>query len=258
MKTFGLAILWVLSLSQAALATTLTQVQAWQNPECAQGPCALKSIRMVTYQDFDAGSAASRVATSFKTSDKAQLKDFAFVQYIRGCGYSIDANGVRKMAARTNIGVSGVPFQHKTWQLDTGSTIDPIYQSDQAGGDDPLRGIHLPRTGSYYLVNPFTHQNPAQWGGLESNVKKPKLFVADAPTGSSVDSSGNRSISSLEFRTCIYRVADVPESVDSADHVFPNALHCLEWKSNYAYDASTASFKPTTEIDPFCQVDPTN
>jgi hypothetical protein len=241
------------SIGESPVGSPASQKQIWLNPDCAKSPCAVKSASLTNNQILSSSGAMMTMAASFTTSNKSQLKDYAFVQYILGCGFTVDAKGVRMMAHRTNIGVSGVPFQHRNWQLDTGTTVDPIYQSEQPGGDDPLRGLSLPRTGGYYTANPFEDSKAEQWGGLVKNIRTPTLFIADEPTGSSIDTNGIVSISSLKFQTCLYKISDVPPTVENADQRFPNAIHCFDWQSNFTYDAK-AGFKSANDLAPFCEV----
>jgi hypothetical protein len=237
------------------------QTIRWTNPDCLAHPdCELREASITVVSDIDADSANTSSATSFTTSSLASVGGYAIVQYIRGCAYSMKADGTSKqMGTRTNLGET-VLFQHRHWQLDTGKTKDPIYQSDQPGGYfDPVRQQVLPRTGAYFVANPLEAKSVANWGGFIYNLVAPRLYVADAPQGSAIESSQRVDISSLEFKTCLYRASDIPLVVSDADSAFANPLHCFAWQSNYRYLPASSGranfhFVASKTIDPFCKM----
>lgn len=245
-KLPAIGFLFVASLVQAA---TPSSAQTWKNPECAKGPCALRSASLTTYKF---GTSNAMVA-NFTTSKISQLSDYVFVQFIRGCSFMEDAQGNKSLVTRVYEGRSDAPFDHVDWQIDE-NAYDPVYWGVKEGFD-PLRGRMIPRNAKYSVANPMTGENSIWYGNPGAITKQPPtLYITDQPTGGSHDPAPQMGVPSLEFQTCLYRAQDVPTSLAAVDQPIPNALHCFGWQSNYSYNWQTKTYSEAKEIDPFCGV----
>jgi hypothetical protein len=233
-------------------------VTSWRNPECEREECALKGVKYYLKKTLDQrnGVAGNSVAAEIETTQKTQLRDFAFVQYIRGCHFRTNASGAVVMGTRDILGEPGQSFKHVNWEIDSGFDADPIYWSYAQAGRDPFRGFEVPRNASYVTANPMLTDKYDWWAGKVGNVGTPKIYISDDPTPTSLgfeglDLVGN--VSSLEFRLCVHRVADLPRTVEQRDAVMPNPLHCFEWSSNYEVNFQQGLLEERRELHPACR-----
>lgn len=237
--------LWLLLLSFSALA----EVQTWNNPECTSGNCAIRSMKVsVTYD-----GPSSYMVAELKTTSPAQVRDYAFVQYIRGCVFDTTAAGQVKFRTRSFRGSEGVPFQHPTWQIDS-MLADPIYFSTRNPGWDELRGMEIPRNANYMVVDPSGGRE-VRWGGRESNVVDNRLFVFDNPTGGIVSQFNGQTVatnSSLEFRICLHKISDIPQREPNAGAVIANPIACLNWDARFHYDFARRRHTRSATLHPAC------
>jgi hypothetical protein len=189
----------------------------------------------------------------YRTEKLAQLETYAIVQFLRGCEFdaTLKERKITKSfsVARRYFG-QVVPFQHREWSVDS-EVIDPIYSSDE-------------RLGRFALLR--WNQNP---NSLDPNtatfygVKKPKfpkVFVTDLPGAATVLQNDQQEFtvrnSSLEFKTCLFKAADLPlASNPKGLGIDPKkALACWSWDHKFIYDFATSKFQVGGPIDPFCEV----
>ena len=58
---------------------------------------------------------------------------------------------------------------------------------------------------------------------------------------------------SLEFKSCLFRVEDIPISVEAGEKVeIEKALSCLDWEHKFIYNFESKAFSSPKEIDPIC------
>ena len=90
----------------------------------------------------------------------------------------------------------------------------------------------------------------------EEKPKTPRLGIFDKHDNATIMRWPNGRIRGssalLEFRTCLYRTKDVPESFDESKDVLPAPIVCHEWKTGYHYDASTETIKEVDDSASYC------
>jgi len=225
----------------------------WKNPECASGNCEIEGMRISVQASLSPQFGMTTMVADMKARKPEFLKNYAFVQYIRGCVFESSKNGPIRLAAREYLGQSGLPFQHKTWQVDS-SQRDPIYWSTRNPGFDPIRGFTIPRNANYMVSDPSINEED-RWGGKESNVLDNRLYVKDMPTGgsTSTSSTGVKAVnSSLEFKICLYKIENIPTTVDSSTGMLPDPVACLEWNAHYIYNFPLRRFATISSVHPYC------
>lgn len=247
-----LVLLAVLLAAQSSFAAI--SVQEWKNPACKEGQkCGVKAFRIYDKQHNNGRIAGATMSGEIETSDPDALKKYAIIQYIRGCVYHIDKAGKKSVARRNFFGNDNAIFQHKTWELDSGDDADPVYMSYYKKGFDELRGFEIPRNVRYVNDNPLKTENIAYWAGKATNLKEPgSIYVADFPTGSSIGEKGALTISSLQFKACVYDVSKIPLVVREPKTMFAGALACFDWSSNYGFSKAQKKLVKRTNLDPFC------
>lgn len=183
-----------------------------------------------------------------------RIETFAVVQWIRGCMFHSTAkNGKvsRSLSISRNHFGQNVPFQHREWEVDTDST-DPIYTNYETFGRHALlRWNKNPssldaETSKYYGQEKPTHGS---------------VFATDLPgsgflTSGSGKGNGNAQNASLEFRTCLFKTADLPLATDKTGSNIDasKALRCVNWSHRYVWNFSKGRMASPTSIDSFCNL----
>jgi hypothetical protein len=185
----------------------------------------------------------TKMYASYVTSSLAEIEKYAFVQFIRGCVFtSVMLPGGKVETLFNVVRVHGdVPegkmlFRHPDWVVDSNDE-DPVYSSDTSISDN--------RHFLYQWTLPHGAWNPdlAQ-GNLygEKQVTFPQLYVTDRPTSAVLFSDGSAQNSSLEFRVCLYKTADIPKNGAGSDIDFAQPIKCFEWEQSYVYDHLSQSW----------------
>ncbi|MBT7668533.1 MAG: hypothetical protein HN623_03070 [Bdellovibrionales bacterium] len=229
---------------------------------CARkGICSLKQFALTTYdkritlpsdqryQPFYSTDVRMRV----KTKTLSTLTDYGVVQYIRGCmfeSYLKDGKLIRMMnISRTHFG-EGRTFNHSGWEIDSDSS-DPVYTAWEDYGRFSLyRWNKNPRSlepqGSTYYVRELPPH--------------PTVFAPDMPgpasyTYNKYDQLWHAKNASLEFQTCLFKIADLPDLTDPTGSNIDKskALKCFNWELKKVYNFKAKQFESSSKIDPFCQ-----
>ncbi len=254
MKTFMLALI-ALS-AQSVLAAP--EVKTWVNPACARGgACEVKSVKLILTKTLQADYAGRSLVAELETTTPAQLKKYAFVQYIRGCLFTANAQGPIKMGTREFLTRSGQPFKHVGWEIDSASDVDPIYWSTLNPGWDELRGFEITRNANYSYTDPNNGKDPERWAGKTSNITgRSRLYVADGPSpsmsGGTTNGQPSVTNSSLEFRICLHEISKIPKALETPGTLVADPIVCMDWASNFTYDFAARRFKERQAIDPYC------
>lgn len=242
--------------TQVSLAAPI--VKSWTNPQCASGDCEVKGIKLFvekfnSSRDRMAGNYASM---EIETSRPELLKEYAFVQYIKGCMVLVSNLGETRMVTREFFGKSGQPFLHKTWELDSASDTDPLYWSNNKAGYDELRGFEIPRNSYYVNDNPLLTDKYGSFAGKLKNLKSNKIYADDFPTPSFWEESNGivtARTSSLDFKVCLHKIKEVPASVNDPKTIIPAPIACLDWSSNYQFDFTKKVFTERTSMHSACK-----
>ena len=238
--------------AQAEIGTKVVQNQIFDNQDCmGTDECALESFSVKTVSEVGLGKAFTHMSAGFSVKENSDLKKFAIVQFHQGCMYNQTSAGV-KFLHRSYMGVSGVPFVHKKMMVDSANDSDPIYQSSPRGGQDDGFGYIYPRKEYYYIFEPNFEGINEHQDSYMNNLSNPDvtaLYVSDSPSPAILD---KKQISSLNFKTCIFNMDEVPlHLIDPTDIKAESAIMCFSWKHNWKIDSNNKLVR-RDGIDPAC------
>lgn len=251
--------------------------------------CSLKraTLAQITFDDpkgmqFESVGASKieMISAMAETSDPSCLKDYAFVQWIRGCVYTQGYDRALKSSKnyfgynRENRGKS-TSFVHKKWEVDS-MKEDPMYYAA------PANTVTDPGRFDYYRVPKnkidFTNEkkalaafenlvNHSSSYSLTRETKTPFTVhsVKDSPTHASWSENQydqnleSSTISSLEFQMCLYRTRDVPLTGDPARFDVPETqggpIVCFSWNAKNRWNRETQKIEAFDAMDPQCGVE---
>lgn len=250
--------------AQGVMATKFTREEVYVQSaeECAKfDSCDLKQIIFRTKDgtlkrdnSADLDMYWTKMYASYVTSTIAEIEKYAFVQFIRGCVFSSARLPDGKLD--TYFGVvrphMDVPeglmlFQHLDWVVDSNDE-DPVYSSDASSSDD--------RHFLYQWTVPHGAWDPDLVQGNLYGEKKPtfpQLYVTDLPASAVLFPDGRAQNSSLEFRMCLYKTADIPKKAAGSNVDFAQPIKCFEWEQSYVYDHEAKSWTRPRGVVPECQ-----
>ncbi len=252
------------------------QQQSFSAP--AAGRCGLTRFSVSDFETRSSFGAEQRVRSTFmaaviETSDPSCIRDYAVVQYIRGCAYTVRYDRASRVERDRSFDISrevrgrSVTFNHPRLEVDT-IDADPMYASAPPGVDRhgyllvPTAPLRLRSDRSSLLSDLQVYKSN------RSNLRNhpgptAATFVADTPNGGISFAAEDgatvvASNASLDFRTCVYRTADIPRTGDPApEGVAPSSggpLACFGWQSRYTYDPAAREFVNDryASVDPYC------
>jgi len=216
------------------------------------------------------------MAAVIETSQPSCIRDYAIVQWTRGCmtnqnfSQSTGQLSPKYFPVRDSEG-SEQYFTSPNWSVDTVDT-DPMYATDttEPGGrmdfyyvsKTPLKlkndhaslvsddSVYELATKRYFLREPTS-----------ANAKQ--IFVTDIPDSAEFYHTAGLDLGlitspSLEFQTCVYDVNDIPLTGEPAMPGIPQTLggpiQCYSWAHKYEFNTVTRDFDKVTGsgMDPFC------
>ncbi len=212
--------------------------------------------------DYEGGyNYGTAMFAEYQTPKKSVIEKYGIVQFIRGCHYGITKKNETYYFARYLFG-ERVSFQHKDWVIDSVDT-DPMYSNTPQFNGDPDPQYPVPvgdpsydwgtRHGLYYWnKNPgFYDQKTEVLYYRDKNIVSPRLYIMDHP-GTAFYMNGDAKNISLEFRTCLYRIEDIPLKTTASDMDQKKALKCFSWASSYIYNPQTKAYESPQGISPVC------
>ena len=239
-----LSILLATLVAQAKVTTVSTRVESHANAKF------IESKKEVVLPKAKPNDINYLTDTRFiiNASAPSLIEDFAVVQWIRGCVFSSNVKGKKFLnVSREHFGQI-IPFKHAGWQIDSDST-DPIYSSYASEGVEYGRFALLRWNANPKDVNPETATYYAK-------AKPPHgtTFVTDLPASAFAIATDAQNVS-LDFRTCVYKTRDLPEttSPDGANIDQTKAIWCVSWDHKYVYDFKTKTMAKPSQIDSFCR-----
>lgn len=266
--------------SPSRTARTIPRFQQKLFPAPAGGACGLKSYTVEDYESrmYDAAPETARVTvvgTVVETTSPDCVRDYAVVQFIRGCAYHeryslADGRLIeRTFDVARRLRGPRVVFNHPAFEVDN-TGADPLYAAEP-GEADRLALLYVPKSPlrlrsdeKSLMADLKAFDQPGERVFLADLEGKTSVtFVTDGPDGgvSMVDEARTTLTvenASLDFKTCVYRVKDVPVTGDPAG---PDAspdqggpLACFSWMSRYNWDPAAQDFKTDAYrgVDPFC------
>lgn len=188
----------------------------------------------------------------YKTQLPQQATDYGIVQFIRGCQWDSNLeSGIVKNSFNVYRDHMGhyAPFIHPDWEVDTDS-LDPIYSSDYRFKVQKFPRHALLR----WNTNPNSLDAETAIFLVEDFPKVSRVFVTDLPGSAFLSAPTAARNTSLEFRTCLFKVTDLPPTTDkSGSNIdLSKALACLTWDHKYVYDYKQKTFNTTGPISPTC------
>jgi hypothetical protein len=189
----------------------------------------------------------TRMAIQFRTGSVPELEKFGVVQFFRGCQFGSSADSKSMNVMRRLFGES-VVFQARQWQVDS-DDVDPIYNSPEDPG--LIRQY-------FYRWSPekdlFSSLNQFFFGRQKPGI--PALHITDRPGQAWHDPESDVADNiSLEFKTCLYQVAQIPRVSIPEKTEFGEAIQCFPWRSSFVFDHSNQKMGMPQAIDPFCGVE---
>ncbi len=234
-----------------------------------RGDCDLKEVVFFVEDDefpLDASIPGDFLGRStmfmagIETESVAALKNYVFVQFIRGCMWNSTKNPdgsvtTRFGIARDHLG-NRTHFVHRDWTVDS-MDQEPVYSADGENGDrhfflqwSDQRPKWIPdRQGKL-----FGEEAPTVPFGFVTDFPSPLATFrpADPNTKDFRGAPGEAVNRSLEFRMCLYRTADAPLITDGSTKGFGTPIVCYDWKSSYVFDHELGIFTSPQGIHGEC------
>src|SRR5690606_20835983 len=97
------------------------------------------------------------------------------------------------------------------------------------------------------------------------NEKTNRLFITDLPSGTYYRANAALgkdwiALSSLEFKTCLYKTKDIPQTGEPASFNEPiengGPIVCFDWSDKSSPNFEEKTIERTEELDPFCFTEP--
>lgn len=231
-------------------------------PAPAAGKCALKRFTLEDYVHVSSEGELDRSRISvmgavIETTAPECLKDYAVVQFIRGCAwhdrYELPSMTLKERTYDVARWYRGkrVVFSHPDFEVDR-TDEDPVYASDPDAAFRvgmsyvPKKPLKLRSDRASLLADLRAYDRPDEREFLQDVSSAALTFVTDVPDGGvtvlAEDGTGlTAANASLDFRTCVYRTADVPES---GEMPVPDApLACFAWHSRHVFDPAVREFR---------------
>jgi hypothetical protein len=217
--------------------------QVFLNQDCrVTGTCDLKRFTLTTsvYEvwfsdDPDYPTYGNGVIMEYETASTGALENYAVVQFKKGCVFysSQNADGGITRTVGDIVPSFGedVPFCFTDWVIDS-QDADPVYNSDPEYGRFYL--LRWNRPGSY-------DQRTQKYYGAEK-PRTPVVYMADYPSGAFVTETSVKNVA-LQFKSCIYKAAEVPARTRRNDLAFADPIACFDWQNVYVYDFSARTFR---------------
>ncbi len=225
------------------------QESVFSNDECKiSKTCDLKKVEYFV-EDYKVAidgdySYGRRFFARYETNSVKNLEKYAFVQFIKGCDFTMRRVG-QKMETFHDIiyprDNGAIEFNFKDWTIDSYDD-DPVYSS-------------IPKKSRLYgyrwntVPNSFSTDTEMYYG--QKKPKIPQLYIVDHP-GSAFYVRDTAYNISLQFKTCIYRIKDIPDKVPHDKIDFAKPINCYEWNSSFIYNDATGKFDSPAQIVSAC------
>ncbi len=203
-------------------------------------------------EEGDIDLLGTRLYASYETTQIDQLEKYVFVQFIRGCSFfSVlrDDGTIDEHFGRARAAMFGrlMIFRHPLWSIDS-------------NGHDPAYSASAEFPGYRHYLAQWREPAP-KWvpddekGDLYGETKPtvPRLFMTDLPIAAWHRPDGLAQNASFEFRTCLYKTADVPIQTEGEHDVhFEEPVVCWNWKHNFVYNHPLKHFDQPETVAPIC------
>lgn len=263
---------------------TIPRFQQRKFPAAADGKCGLKAFSLLDYEIRESvkngeASRMTEMGAVIETTDPSCLRDYGIVQFIRGCVYHTryalpgGAEIEKVFDVARHLRGPRVVFSHPNYEVDQ-TELDPLYVS-YPGEEGRLDLLYVPNgpmrlrpdNASMMADQKYFDRPDARTFLKDAESPTSIAYVGDLPDhGQSVINEDGTVLSalnaSLDFRTCLYRLKDVPATGDPAgEGVAPEnggPIQCFGWMSRYTFDPATRDYVTDkfSGVDPFCATAP--
>ena len=235
----------------------------------ARGDCDLKEVIFFVEDDEfpidpsipgDFLGRSTMFMAGIETESVAALRNYVFVQFIRGCMWNSTRNPdgtvtTRFSIARDHLG-ERTHFVHRDWTVDS-MDREPAYSADGESGDrhfllqwsDP-RPKWIPDKQEKL----FGEEKPTVPFGFVTDFPSPlAAFRASDPNAKDFRGIPGEALNrSLELRMCLYRTADAPSTTDGSTKGFGTPIVCYDWKSSHVFDHERGIFASPQGVHKEC------
>ncbi len=229
--------------------------KVFQNTNCqATNTCDLLQVDY-RVEDYTIGVAGglnygTRLFARYETKTVDDIPNYVFIQFFQGCVYDttyIRRGGVRVDFCWTNYHFGeSLLFRFLDWVIDSDSN-NPTYSSDPGSSRYRLLKWNL-------VTNSFDEATRQFYEIVRPQF--PKVYVTDRPASAFFADKAATNVS-LQFKMCLYRATDVPETVPNDQSLNPaNALYCFDWDAIWLYDHDAYVFRRSHDMSPFCSLTP--
>ena len=217
------------------------------------------------------------MAALIDTTGPECIRNYGVVQYIQGCVSNQEYNKLNGKLSAKHFGTirtsreKDIYFAHPNLEVDSLNN-DPLYASKSSQDDGERQGwyyvsktpLKLKNTRADVLSDDYLFQRPSSRIFLEhAKDSHTQIYVADLPSQAAFHSDEKYpvaliSLPSLDFKTCLYEMKDIPAVGNPASPETPHALGgpltCFSWSHKFEFDSKKLNFDVVTRegTDPFC------
>ncbi len=182
-----------------------------------------------------------------KTASLASIQNYGVVQFIKGCKWQSHWDGkelTKELSLQRDHFGQSITFKHQDWEVDSDSH-DPVYHS--------FRGDRFGLWRWNSNANSFDPETATFL--YRKAAPHPTVFFTDLPGTSFKQSDQSAINSTLDFKTCIFKLTDIPEQTDprGSNIDLSKSLKCFEWSDHFVYDFKALKMSQPTDIDPVCR-----
>jgi hypothetical protein len=224
--------------------------------------CDLESIKFFI-EDYEIPSDGDLTSTirgtgflaGIKTKTVDTLRKYSIVQFLRGCSWvsqeSSDGSVNNYFGVVRNGGHLGerTLFVHREWMVDTNDNVTAYHAT---GGESDTH---------FFLQwsNPEPTWIPDRQANLLGEIPAtvPFGFITDHPgpavyrparqiirdDGKLIDILAEAQNMSLQFKTCVYKTADVPTTTDGSMRGLGKPIVCHTWQQSFVYNHQLNKFE---------------
>lgn len=193
----------------------------------------------------------TRMFIGYKTANVAALLDYVVVQFTCGCmWYSHPSSDQNDKNNITEFGIIRYQLGEKMQHVFPDFAVDSVDSDPAYGSGENNR--------HYYVqwAKSMPEWIPDRQGKLIGEVPPtfPFGYITDMPGPAFYSQRLSYATNmSLEYRTCVFKTADVPVKTNGTDLSTEKAIVCFDWESKYAYNHTTQRFEHHKGIHPECK-----
>lgn len=203
----------------------------------------LKSYNYKVYLDTSV-SYGSGMYAGFETKNLEILGDYGVVQFIRGCHFDSKLIGGRVEKTLTRARKffdETINFKHPQWVVDSNDK-DPMYGSNE--------GYRFWNYRWNSIIGNFDDDSSNYV--MNKAPETPFLYISDFPGTAFAFESNEATNISLQFKTCLFRISDIPIVATPEGFSWDGAIACHDWNSSFIYNHTTKEYESKKSIDSFC------